>query len=185
MLEGEFYNIEKILDRRMSKGNYEYKIKWEGYPMSQCTWEPMKNLETVKELVEEYNQLHPIATPKSTKSETKKKVKLINKKRKKEKDENDDKIKDSSQNENNINNIKEIDEAKLNINENINEKNYIIDDSLKSVITVKQENETLLAKVNKMDENGNISQIYIPTLELRIKNPSILIDFYESKIKFS
>ena len=45
--------------------------------------------------------------------------------------------------------------------------------------------QLLEAPREEMDENGNISQIYIPTLELRIKNPSILIDFYESKIKFS
>ena len=42
MSEGEFYNIEKILDRRKINGKFEYKIKWEGYPMSQSTWEPMK-----------------------------------------------------------------------------------------------------------------------------------------------
>ena len=37
MSEGEFYNIEKILDRRKINGKFEYKIKWEGYPMSQST----------------------------------------------------------------------------------------------------------------------------------------------------
>ena len=70
MSEGEFYNIEKILDRRKINGKFEYKIKWEGYPMSQSTWEPMKNLESAKELVEEYDRLHPISgSQKGSKSE--------------------------------------------------------------------------------------------------------------------
>ena len=59
-----FYNVEKILDRKKINGQYEYKIKWEGYPMNESTWEPMKNLETVKELVEEYNRTHPITEKK-------------------------------------------------------------------------------------------------------------------------
>ena len=66
MSEGEYYNIEKILDRRKVNGKFEYKIKWEGYPMNQSTWEPMKNLETAKELVEEYNQSHPFSPQSKT-----------------------------------------------------------------------------------------------------------------------
>ena len=91
MSEGEFYNIEKILDRRKINGKFEYKIKWEGYPMSQSTWEPMKNLESAKELVEEYDRLHPISgsqkkanlsikkkiTHSLTKKEKKKKKKMM------------------------------------------------------------------------------------------------------------
>ena len=84
MSEGEFYNIEKILDRRKVGGKFEYKIKWEGYPMSQSTWEPMKNLETAKDLVEEYNRTHPITNSQKTiKSESKQKDDtFINRKRK-------------------------------------------------------------------------------------------------------
>ena len=55
MSESDFYNIEKILDRRKINGKLEYKIKWEGYPMNQSTWEPMENLITAKELVDEYD----------------------------------------------------------------------------------------------------------------------------------
>ena len=58
------YNVEKILDRKRVNGHFQYKIKWEGYPMNESTWEPMKNLETVKDLVEEYNRTHPITEKK-------------------------------------------------------------------------------------------------------------------------
>ena len=187
----ELYNIEKILDRRKVNGKFEYKIKWEGYPMSQSTWEPMKNLETAKELVEEYNLSHPILTqPKTKIKSVKKDNTFIHKKKDRENDEKIEdfvKYKDIPQNEKNpengANNI--IDDLKPNIIENGYEKTYTIDDSLKTVVTVKQQNQKLMAVVDKMENNGEMTKTYIPTEELRRTNPWILLDFYESKIKFT
>ena len=206
MSEGEYYNIEKIIGRRKINGKFEYKIKWEGYPMNQCTWEPMKNLESAKELVEEYNRSNPIDLPqKSAKADHKKKDDtFLNKKRKEIKDENEEKVEkeeikeeNEKKNQENAPNEKKVDEdikinddnIKPNINEYINEKNnentFIIDDSLKNVITVKQQNQKLMAVVNKLNENGELIKDYILTNELRRSNPWILLDFYESKIKFT
>ena len=206
MSEGEYYNIEKIIGRRKINGKFEYKIKWEGYPMNQCTWEPMKNLESAKELVEEYNRSNPIYLPqKSAKADHKKKDDtFLNKKRKEIKDENEEKVEkeeikeeNEKKNQENVPNEKKVDEdikinddnIKPNINEYINEKNnentFIIDDSLKNVITVKQQNQKLMAVVNKLNENGELIKDYILTNELRRSNPWILLDFYESKIKFT
>ena len=206
MSEGEYYNIEKIIGRRKINGKFEYKIKWEGYPMNQCTWEPMKNLESAKELVEEYNRSNPIDLPqKSSKTDHKKKDDtFLNKKRKEIKEENEEKVEkeeikeeNEKKNQENAPNEKKVDEdikinddnIKPNINEYINEKNnentFIIDDSLKNVITVKQQNQKLMAVVNKLNENGELIKDYILTNELRRSNPWILLDFYESKIKFT
>ena len=186
MSEGEFYNIEKILDRRKTNGKLEYKIKWEGYPMNQSTWEPMKNLESAKELVEEYDRTHPITNQqKSSKSEHKKKdTTFINKKRK---EENDDKIQQIPQNEKPVKEVEKNnnEDSKVNTNENAYEKTYTIDDSLKSVITVKQQNQKLMAVVDKLEPNGDVIKTFIPTEELRKSNPWILLNFYESKIKFT
>ena len=186
MTEGVYYNIEKILERRKANGRFEYKIKWEGYPMSQSTWEPMTNLETAKELVDEFDRLHPIPTnQKSSKSSNKT---FTKKKRKNEKledeNKNENKVDIKENNSNDAIKVNE-EESKKNINENKNEKIYIIDDNLKRVTTVKQQNQTLLAVVEKISENGEIEKIYIPTEELRKSNPWILLDFYESKIKFT
>lgn len=205
MSEGEFYNIEKIIGRRRNNGRLEYKIKWEGYPMNQSTWEPMKNLESAKELVEEYNRMYPFDAPtKSAKSEAKKKEdSLLNKKRKDKKDDLEEipkeEIKEDIKEENDKKNQENSpkakkpeeglkvndDNSKQDINEKNNEKTYIIDDSLKNVITVKQQNEHLMAVVNRLNENGEIIKDYILTTELRKSNPWILLDFYESKIKFT
>ena len=39
----EPYTVEKILDKKISKGKVLYKVKWKNYPLSQCTWEPKDN----------------------------------------------------------------------------------------------------------------------------------------------
>ena len=187
-LQEEFYNIEKILGRRRQNGRIEYKIKWEGYPISQCTWEPMKNLETAKELVEEYDRTHPITLErnKGKSEQTKKEKNMMGKKRNIKKDENENKI------ENLPNDIIHDDEAKniensekQEINGNLNDNVHVIDDNLKNVITVKQEDNILKALVERIDENGEIKKELISTEELRRTNPWILLDFYESKIKFT
>ncbi len=185
------YNVEKILDRKKINGKFEYKIKWEGYPIDESTWEPMKNLETVKELVEEYNRTHPITEKKrSSKSSSRKKNSdsFMGKKRKEEANEINGPINQNekvSEEEKKINDINSKVNDNANANENVNKKTYIIDESLKNVVTVKQKNQVLTAVVDKMDSNGEINKIYIPTEELRKINPWILLNFYESKIKFS
>ena len=49
------YEVEKIVDKRVKNGKVEYKIKWVGYPMSDCTWEPLKNLENIQKMIDDYN----------------------------------------------------------------------------------------------------------------------------------
>jgi hypothetical protein len=50
------YHVEKILDKRtIENGTFEYKVKWKGYPMSQCTWEPYSNLKNISEMLDEFN----------------------------------------------------------------------------------------------------------------------------------
>ena len=188
MSEGEYYNIEKILDRRFNGEKLEYKIKWEGYPMSESTWEPMKNLESAKEMVEEYNRTHPINSQKNSKSYSKKKEStFVNKKRNGDKEDLSPHYSQNSQNDKEPEEEIEIncEEPKKTNDEISDKKKYIIDDSLRSVVTVKQQNQVLVAVVEKTNENGVIEKIYIPTEELRKVNPWILLNFYESKIKFT
>jgi len=50
-----FYEVEDILDRKRTKGRFYYKIKWKGYPISECTWEPLSHLQYTKDLVAKFN----------------------------------------------------------------------------------------------------------------------------------
>jgi len=44
----ETYNVEAILAERYNRRQRrkEWKVKWEGWGMKDCTWEPIENLET-------------------------------------------------------------------------------------------------------------------------------------------
>jgi hypothetical protein len=50
------YNVDKIVGHKMIKGVRYYRIKWEGYPSSANTWEPIDVLEGCLDLVEEYHR---------------------------------------------------------------------------------------------------------------------------------
>ena len=72
----DVYQVEKVIGKRIKGGKPLYKVKWEGYPLSQCTWEPLENLQNVLDLVDEYEKSHS-TTPSSKKGRV-----LLGKKRK-------------------------------------------------------------------------------------------------------
>lgn len=54
----EEFVVEQVLDRKFDSGSPLYKVKWLGYPLSQCTWEPVEHLSNVPEMVAEYEAAH-------------------------------------------------------------------------------------------------------------------------------
>ena len=130
----DIYEVEKIIGKRYVQGKIEYKVKWLGYKMTECTWEPEENLVNVRDLIEKF--------------------------------ENNEK-----------------DENQLNSNnKNLNE--YKIDNRFIKVNTIKVIDNQLYGIV-KYNNNGMIEERKILTAELTKVNPFILIEFYESKLKFS
>ena len=181
------YKIEKILNKRKAKGKEQYLIKWEGFPIEVSTWEPIENLECAIGLIEEYNKTHQ------------KKLKKKNKNKKKNKytnSNNNINTNDSTSLKSNYNNISPLLDFNNN-NEMIldnEEKNEIknefediihkVDNSFKKVINIRRSDNKLMVLVDKVKENGEVVKAYLSTEELSRTNPWILIDFYESKIKF-
>lgn len=53
VMEDEFV-VEKILDKRISKGHVYYLIKWQGFSDQDNTWEPEENLADCPELIVDF-----------------------------------------------------------------------------------------------------------------------------------
>lgn len=51
---GQFYVVEKIINKKIKNGNTFYMVKWENYKDEECTWEPMQNLLTARDLIDDY-----------------------------------------------------------------------------------------------------------------------------------
>ncbi len=197
------YEVEKIVDKRIKNGKVEYKIKWVGYSMQECTWEPLKNLENIQKMIDDYNEkAHQKESQKKNSIEKFLGKKTDNPSSEHEKNnsiENNGKdIVNEEKNLSNINNLKSNFENNNNndlkennnnnnINENLNNKkndSFFVDERYKEVFTIKKEGNELCAIV-VFDNNGIIEKKHILTKDLQKVNPFILIQFYESKIKFT
>ena len=160
------YEVEKIIDKRYINGKLEYKIKWVGYPMSECTWEPVRNLANVKPMIKEFENSYEVNDKQNKLTD----YYLIGKKRE---NNNDSSFDDEIYQKNEYRN-KKPDRKKI----------FYINDKYKSIYTIKKKNSQLMAVV-VVEENGILNKITIPTQKLRKLNPDILIDFYEERIKFA
>ena len=195
----DVYQVEKIVGKRWKGGRVQYKVKWEGYPYSQCTWEPLEHLQTVFELIDQYNESQQTTSKKSKKE---KDEEHLRKKRKKSSSVSQEEKSEESSNSRKIkSNFSEKKDSKDNSNKEQNGIANSQDKEFDGVITIKEdeiqrEESAIIYKkvitVNKefkavvqIVKDGVESQITIPTSELRRLNPDILIDFYESKIKFT
>ena len=162
----KYYKIEKILNKRKVRGKYQYKIKWDGFSLDKCTWEPVENLEYAKDILNEFNRTH------------KKKLKKKNLYNSFPTDTAS--IKSLYNNNEEMKNNIDISEEKKEIKEIIHK----VDSSFKKVINVRRSEDKLMVLVDKEQENGEIIKAYLSTEELGRINPWILLDFYEEKIKF-
>ena len=53
------YNVEFIITRRIKGKKKLYLIKWEGYPIAGCSWEPISHLTNIKDMVKEFDDNFP------------------------------------------------------------------------------------------------------------------------------
>src|ERR1700677_5095486 len=62
IIEGEeCYNIEAILNSKLTRGKLFYLVKWEGWSTEHNTWEPKSHLDGSRKFVEKFHQEHPSA----------------------------------------------------------------------------------------------------------------------------
>ena len=208
-----YYEVEKIMDRRIVKGKKEYLIKWKGYPENQSTWEPNSHLTYIQELVKKFNEEY------NNKGNDNNKIKSNNKKKEKketiiieeniknkEKEKEDEKEKEKNKGKEEKEKEKEKEKGKekgkinkligrkrkmsekeikeVRLNNN-NETVFQVDQSLEKIIAIKLENNNLIAVVERRTKKGEINKEIMSTEDLKKTNPWILIDFYENKIRFT
>lgn len=53
---GQEFVVEKVVARRFNqkRRQFEYLLKWEGYPPEQNTWEPAENMSACTHLIKQY-----------------------------------------------------------------------------------------------------------------------------------
>jgi hypothetical protein len=54
--EFDEYEVEDILDERQVRNQKQYLVKWLGYPSSENTWEPTRNLRNCQDKLREYRK---------------------------------------------------------------------------------------------------------------------------------
>ena len=138
---------------------------------NESTWEPISHLkyilDQVKEFEEKYEKKNNKSKPENKESSTedvkeeKESDNLNGKKRKRDKDE--------------------IEEDYCN---RYREERLLIDKSVKKILSVKKEENGIVAIVEKENKNKKITKEIISTNDLKKSNPWMLIDYYETKIKF-
>ena len=57
--KNKLYDIEYIITRRTERNRNFYLIKWEGYSIKDCSWEPVSHLSNIKDMVKEFDDNFP------------------------------------------------------------------------------------------------------------------------------
>ncbi len=61
VIEGELeYEVESIVDHKVSKNGNQYRIRWKGYSAVDDTWEPEMNLANSASVLKSYKRAHKI-----------------------------------------------------------------------------------------------------------------------------
>jgi hypothetical protein len=55
----EEFEISEILDSRINRRKLEYLVHWQGYEVSERTWEPAANFDNAPEMIEDFHRQYP------------------------------------------------------------------------------------------------------------------------------
>ena len=58
-LKNKLYEVEKIITRKIENSNKLYLIKWKGYSLRYCSWEPIPHLENILDMVNDFENNFP------------------------------------------------------------------------------------------------------------------------------
>lgn len=69
-MSGPYFEVEKILKRRIKMGRVQYFLKWKGFPDTDNSWEPESNV--TKDLITEFEKTFPASPAASRTSSARK-----------------------------------------------------------------------------------------------------------------
>ena len=156
--------IDEIIGRRETKGKFQYLIKWKSNINKKPSWEPLSLLQKIKNKISDYDNYYE--------EKEKENMSIIDLK---EEDTIIEELSSEKNGKKNNNIIKN--------KEKLKSKFYKVDKTFKKVIAIKEINGNLYALI-EMCNNGGIEKKIVETKMLKLNNPWILIDFYESRAKF-
>ena len=58
-IKNKFYDVDKIITRKIKRGKKLYLIKWKGYSLKYCTWEPISHLINILSQVQLFENNFP------------------------------------------------------------------------------------------------------------------------------
>ena len=151
---------------------FHLNIYWSFDLINESTWEPISHLKYILDQVKEFEEKSEKKNKNKTKTDTK--------------DSSTEEVKEDKESENNIGKKRKRDKEDIEEDycNRYREERLLIDKSLKRILTVKNEKNGIVALVQKEDKNGKITKEIISTNDLKKINPWMLIDYYETKIKF-
>ena len=89
----KFFDVENIITRKTEGKKNLYLIKWQGYPIADCSWEPISNLTNILDMVDNFEKNFPNSVDQKTLKEflieynRSKAVNVLKKKRKRRKND--------------------------------------------------------------------------------------------------
>lgn len=211
--EESLYTVEKILDKRKIKGEWKYKVKWEGWSEKDCTWEPLENLNNVIYLVNDYEKKRKtgqvptslVGRPrkdavKRDQSEKKEKKELSKKKSVSSTPERKKpikyikhkihhpipKIEEQERFKKLLKNDQYTKPAKFSPTAKSKHGHFEFNDRPKRIVHVKRENDYLQFVIEWYPRpNGEVPlNTQMTNIEIRRYDPELLLDFYEARLKF-
>lgn len=144
-----------MLNKKVEDGEIKYLIKWEGWSKEESTWEPMSNLGHIQDLIAEFEKKRKPTNANKLRGRQSKKL---------AEQETDSKVKVEK---------KILHDLGMNIPEEI-------------INVKKHSDDNILCLVKFKDRPDGITtdDAYVSSTILKEIYPKVLIDFYESKIKF-
>lgn len=162
------YLVEKVIGKRVISNIVYYKIKWEGYSIEESTWEPISNLNNITHLIDEWEREN-LASTKENNENQKKGFVLKNKNNENKNDESFDSKSEKKETYEVIEQIGNRSPISITGAKGINGKIYCL---------VNFENK------KKGKSNSEKEKKFVPSSVMKDQHPKLLIEFYESKIKF-